>query len=212
MSYVHAEVGRNTKIAAENSRNDYMNKEDAFTLKAVVLYILKNCSDYVRRNVYYIVKTAFVAQQKHLAKYLCPLYEDKIAALQFGPVPSNLYDALKIARGDANTMYFHNNDNLHLVYDSILFQDETFYSDEDPDMNYLSASAVECIDEALKVVSAMSFEEIINTTHSEEWARVFKDPNTRFMDYLAIAKEGGADETSLSYIKDNLELDELLKS
>lgn len=188
-----------------------MNREDALTLKAVVLYILKNCSSYVSRNVYYIVKAAFVAQQKHLAKYLCPLYEDKITALQFGPVPSSIYDALKIARGDANAMYFHRNDDLHLVYDSISFSDEVFSADEEPDMNYLSSSAIECINEALKEVSSMSFDEIVNATHGEEWTRAYNNPGSKQMNYLAIAKEGGADDSSLSYLKENLELDGLLK-
>ena len=188
-----------------------MNREDALTLKAVVLYILKNCSSHVSRNVYYIVKAAFVAQQKHLAKYLCPLYDDKITALQFGPVPSNIYDALKIARGDANAMYFHRNDDLHLVYDSIFFSDEVFSANEEPDMNYLSPSAIECINEALKEVSAMSFDEIVNATHGEEWERAYNNPGNKQMNYLAIAKEGGADNTSLSYLKESLELDGLLK-
>ena len=188
-----------------------MNREDALTLKAVVLYILKNCSSHVSRNVYYIVKAAFVAQQKHLAKYLCPLYDDKITALQFGPVPSNIYDALKIARGDANAMYFHRNDDLHLVYDSISFSDEVFSANEEPDMNYLSPSAIECINEALKEVSAMSFDEIVNATHGEEWTRAYNNPGSKQMNYLAIAKEGGADDSSLSYLKENLELDGLLK-
>ena len=188
-----------------------MNREDALTLKAVVLYILKNCSTHVSRNVYYIVKAAFVAQQKHLAKYLCPLYEDNITALQFGPVPSSIYDALKIARGDANAMYFHRNDDLHLVYDSISFNDEVFSANEDPDMNYLSASAIECINDALKVVSAMTFDQIVNATHGEEWTRAFNNPGSKLMDYLAIAKEGGADDSSLSYLKENLELDGMLK-
>lgn len=188
-----------------------MNREDALTLKAVVLYILKNCSSRVSRNVYYIVKAAFVAQQKHLAKFLCPLYEDTITALQFGPVPSSIYDALKIARGDANAMYFHRNDDLHLVYDSISFSDEVFSADEEPDMNYLSSSAVECINEALKEVSAMSFDEIVNATHGEEWTRAYNNPGSKQMNYLAIAKEGGADDSSLSYLEENLELDGLLK-
>ena len=188
-----------------------MNREDALTLKAVVLYILKNCSTRVSRNVYYIVKVAYVAQQKHLAKYLCPLYEDKITALQFGPVPSSIYDALKIARGDAIAMYFHRNDNLHLVYDSISFSDEVFSADEEPDLNFLSTSAIECINGALKEVSAMSFDEIVNATHGEEWARAFNNPDSKQMSYLAIAKEGGADDSSLSYLEENLELDGLLK-
>lgn len=203
------EAERSINIATENNSN--MNREDALTLKAVVLYILKNCSGRVSRNVYYIVKAAFVAQQKHLAKYLCPLYEDKITALQFGPVPSSIYDALKIARGDANALYFHRNDDLHLLYDSISFSDEVFSANEEPDMNYLSPSAIECINEALKEVSAMSFDEIVNATHGEEWERAYNNPGSKQMNYLAIAKEGGADNTSLSYLKENLELDGLLK-
>ena len=209
MTLVHVEVGKSISNVTENDST--MNREDALTLKAVVLYILKNCSAHVSRNVYYIVKAAFVAQQKHLAKYLCPLYEDKITALQFGPVPSNIYDALKIARGDANAMYFHRNDDLHLVYDAISFSDEIFSATEEPDMNYLSVSAIECINEALKEVSSMTFDDIVNATHGEEWTRAYNNPGSKQMNYLAIAKEGGVDESSFSYLKENLELDGLLK-
>lgn len=189
-----------------------MSEEDALTMKAVVLYILKNGSQKVSRNIYYIVKTAFISQQKHLAKYLCPLFEDNIVALQFGPVPSNIYDALKIARGDSNTLFFHRNDYLYHVYSSLLFRDEVFSSTEEPDMNYLSPSAIECIDEALKEVSAMTFDQLVYATHGEEWTRVYNDPETRFMNYLAIAREGGADDSSISYLKENMELDNMLKS
>lgn len=209
MTLVLVEVGKSISNVTENDST--MNREDALTLKAVVLYILKNCSAHVSRNVYYIVKAAFVAQQKHLAKYLCPLYEDKITALQFGPVPSNIYDALKIARGDANAMYFHRNDDLHLVYDAISFSDEIFSATEEPDMNYLSVSAIECINEALKEVSSMTFDDIVNATHGEEWTRAYNNPGSKQMNYLAIAREGGVDESSFSYLKENLELDGLLK-
>lgn len=209
MTLVLVAAGKSINIAAENKNT--MNKEEALTLKAVILYILKNCSARVSRNVYYIVKTAFVAQQKHLAKYLCPLYEDKIAALQFGPVPSNIYDALKIARGDSNAMYFHRNDDLHLVFDSISFCDEIYTANEEPDMNYLSPSAVECINEALSEVSKMTFDQIVNSTHGEEWTRAYNNQGSKNMSYLAIAKEGGADDSSISYLKENLELDCMLK-
>lgn len=187
-----------------------MTREETLTLKAIVLYILKNGKTRASHTVYYIVKTAFVAQQKHLAKYLCPLFEDKIMALQFGPVPSDIYDALKIARGDANTMYFHRSDDLHLIYDSISFNDEIFTADENPDMTYLSPSAIECIDEALNTVSSMTFEEIVNATHGEEWTRAYNNQGSKNMSYLAIAKEGGVDESSIQYLKENLELDCML--
>jgi|LSQX01.3.fsa_nt_gb uncharacterized phage-associated protein len=188
-----------------------MIKDDALTLKAVVLYILKNCSECVSSNIYFIVKTAFIAHQKHLAKYLSPMYEDKIAALQFGPVPSNIYDALKIARGDGNTMYFHRKDYLHLVYDAIFFSEESYSAKENPDMDYLSVSAIECLDEAMEEVSKMTFDKILKATHGDEWARVFNDQELRYMDNIAIAKEGGADESAISYLNENQEIDDLLK-
>lgn len=187
-----------------------MNREEILTLKAIVLYILKNGKSRASHTIYDIVKTAFIAQQKHLAKYLCPLFDDEIIALQFGPVPSALYDALKIARGDAKTKYFHRNDELHLVYDSISFCDETFTAKENPDMNYLSKSAIECINEALEIVSSMSFEDIVNATTGDEWNKAYNNPDSNNMSYLAIAREGGADESSISYLKENLELDCLL--
>ena len=209
MSLVGVAAEKNISSVVANNKD--MNREETLTLKAIVLYILKNGKTRASHTVYYIVKTAFVAQQKHLAKYLCPLFYDKIAALQFGPVPSGLYDALKIARGDANTMYFHRNDDLHLVYDSISFSDEIFTADENPDMNYLSSSAIECINEALEVVSSMSFEDIDNATHGNQRNRAYNNPGSKNMSYLAIAKEGGADESSISYLKENLELDCMLK-
>ena len=40
-----------------------MDRSDLMTLKAVLLYILENGGDKIRRNVYYIVKAAYFAQQ-----------------------------------------------------------------------------------------------------------------------------------------------------
>ncbi|MFA5768547.1 MAG: Panacea domain-containing protein [Bacteroidales bacterium] len=208
MILVHVEAEKNIKTVVGNKN---MNRDDALTLKAVVLYILKNCSAHVSRNIYHIVKTAFLAHQKHLAKYLCPMYEDKFVALQFGPVPSNIYDALKIARGDANTMYFHRNDDLHLVYDSVSFKDEFYTAKEEPDINFLSTSAIECLNQALEEVSGMNFDQIMNATHGAEWTRVYNNPDLRFMNYLAIAQEGGADDSAISYLKENQEIDDMLK-
>ena len=108
-------------------------------------------------------------------------------------------------------MYFHRNDDLHLVFDSISFCDEIYTANEEPDMNYLSPSAIECIDEALNEVSKMTFDQIVNATHGEEWTRAYNNQGSKNMSYLAIAKEGGADDTSISYLKENLELDCMLK-
>lgn len=173
-------------------------------IKSVLLYILKNGSDKIRSNVYYIVKTAFFSQQKHLVKYLCPIFKDTIMALKFGPVPSNIYDILKISRGDSKTVKYHSNDEIALVSQSIAFEDETFLPKEDPDMDYLSPSSIECLDDAIKQVSDMSFDDILSATHGDEWQRAYNSSGNHIMDILEIVKEAGIHGDELNYLKENI--------
>lgn len=180
-------------------------------LKAAILYIIKN-SDEKRRDVYAIVKTAFYAQQIHLSASGSPLFEDEICALPFGPVPSSMYDILKMARGDGKEMSFHKDDGLMEVAESIGWKDERYYAKEDPDMDYLSESDIQCLDKAIERVSKMSFNDIFSDTHGKEWERAFntKKGGKKVMDTIKIAEEGGADEATLEYLKEYLELEKAL--
>ena len=185
--------------------------DDILTLKAVVLYIIENSSP-KRRDVYSIVKTAFYAQQMQFANSGMPLYKDDICALPFGPVPSDIYNILKIARGDQSEIEFHKTDGLIEIARSIGFDSENFYSKESPDMDYLSKSDVETIDSAIKKVAEMSFAEIKEGTHSQEWDRVFNGRKGRkVMDNLNIAKEGNASPEMLEYLKEYFALEDALK-
>ena len=186
-------------------------KDDILTLKAVVLYIIQN-SPPDRRDVYGIVKTAFYAQQIQFAKSGVPLYKDDICALPFGPVPSDIYDILKIARGDQNEIDYHKNDGLRDVASSIGFDAERFTPKEEPDMDYLSPSDIEAIDLAIKKVAEMSFDEIMKDTHSQEWDRVYNSKKgKKVMDNLNIAREGNASPEMLEYLKEYYALERALR-
>ena len=178
-------------------------------MKSVILYILSHLQS--KRSVYFVVKTAFIAQQKHLAEYYVPLFVDDIKALQFGPVPSDVYDALKIARGDKSTLRYHESDGLHTVGDAIRFEDERFFAAEEPDLEMLSPSAIKCLDYAISVVENMSFNEVMQTTHNDEWSRAYYDRHSNIMNPLEIAKEGGIDPMGLAYLESQIEIDNLLK-
>lgn len=180
---------------------------DIQIMKAVLLYIIEKWGGTQRCDVYHIVKATFYAQKYHLARYFRPLYPDTIVAMPYGPAPSAMYDALKIARGDARAISFHQHDGLCLVAAPVRFDSEVFSSEEKPDMDYLSPSQVECLNDAINTVGKMSFNEIVNTTHQEEWSRAYNDPLSKVMDMVAIAKEEGADEAALEYLKESLELD-----
>ncbi len=184
-------------------------KNEISTLKAVLLYIINGWNGTQKCDVYHIVKAAFYAQEFHLVRYMRPLCKDSIIALPYGPAPTAIYDALKIARGDARAIAHHENDGLAEVAAPIVFSDEIFSTNEKPDMDYLSKSQVECLDAAMCKVGDMSFDDLVSHTHQSEWKRASRTPSRR-MDLLAIAREGGADDSAIAYMKQSLELDKVL--
>lgn len=185
------------------------NKNDIQTLRAVLLYIINHLSGTQKRDVYRIVKAAFFAQEFHLVRYMQPLYKDRIVALPYGPVPSALYDTLCFVRGDAGVSSYHANDGLSEAAKGIHFSEESFSASEQPDMDFLSRSQVECLNDAIAKVMTMTFNEIRDTTHQQEWERAAATSN-REMDLVAIAREGGADASTLEYLKESLAVDKLL--
>lgn len=185
-----------------------MRTDDILKIKAVLLYIIQNSND-DRHDVYSIVKTAYYAQQIHFAKWALPIYKDKIAALPFGPVPSTIYDILKVSRGEIGIERFYNGIPINLATEAIGFKYESFIAKEDVDMNVLSVSEIECLNEAIAKVASMNFAEIKNDTHGQEWQRAFND-SYHIMNNIAIAKEGGADDSIIDYLMDTLALEEVL--
>ena len=161
-------------------------------------------------DVYYIVKTAFYAQKKHIVKWGIPMFRDDIVALPFGPVPSLVYDILQVSRGQREAYKYCDDRALDIISMSIDFKNEYYSANQSPDMDCLSQSNVECLDEAIAEVSHMNFGEIMSKTHGAEWARAYRNASNHKMDYVNIAKEGGASEEILDYLSQSLELDTYL--
>lgn len=179
-----------------------MFNDDVQVIKAVLLYIIKHSSE-AHRDVYSIVKTAYYAQRMRLVKYLSVMYNDSIVALQFGPVPSRIYNILKLARGEEKERIFLKDNGLDKVADAIGFDSESFYAKEEPDLDYLAPIDIECLDEAIAKVSAMDFAKIVKDTHDKEWRRAWNSPSSiKTMSYLNIAKDGGVSDDGVAYLKD----------
>jgi len=70
-----------------------MDKYDVEKLKAVTLYILKKCgaTDYI-----HLFKILYFAEKEHYADYGKRITKDTFIAMEHGPVPSFLYNALKL--------------------------------------------------------------------------------------------------------------------
>lgn len=185
-----------------------MREWDIQKIKAVILYLLNNIPE-SSCDAYRIVKTAYYAQQYHFVRYATRLYMDNIKALPFGPVPSLIYDVLKAARGESTPYRFWDDRLIARLIAPIRYENEWFHTEEQPDMDCLSASNIECLNAAIALVPEMSFGEIMDKTHGDEWNRAFHSVGDHQMDNIAIAKEGGAEEGVLEYLEETLENEKL---
>ena len=189
-----------------------LGKYDIFVIKAVLLYVLTHSED-GKRDIYSLVNAAYYAQQNHLARYGTPLFKDYICALPFGPVPSNIYNILKMARGDSRVLDYHKADDMHLASDAIAFENERFSAKERPDMDFLSLSDIECLNYGISKVAGMSFSQIMDDTHGQEWSRAFNSGTSlKEMDIMNISKEGNASDDALQYLKDFLDTEWFARS
>ena len=122
----------------------------------VLLYIAARVSD-----VYTALKVLYFADMKHLAKYGRQISGDSYIAMALGPVPSESYDIVKIARGED----WH---SLSIpVVPSLSADRTTLRGLRAADMDYLSESDVECLDEAIQEYASLSFSELLSLSHKD---------------------------------------------
>lgn len=185
-----------------------LTNDELLKLKAVVLYIVNKCEaiDY-----FHLFKILYFADKAHYAKYGRRIIHDTYCAFKNGPVPSKLYDALKIVTHRATGC---NNSSLKIIIDA-LYQADSDYdyvisAKEKPDMDELSRTDVECLNKSINENRSLSFPELSNKSHDEAWQKAWNKRQNSPLDEITIAKAGGADSSMLEYIKESDLIDALI--
>lgn len=124
----------------------------------ILLYITEKTS-----NVYNVLKVVYFADKDHLRKYGRLICGDSYVAMSKGPVPSGLYDIVKFMRGDGPP-WFNIPDKNAL---SVVGHDIT--PNRSPNLDLLSESDIECLDEAIEVYGFMSFGDLLARSHGSDW-------------------------------------------
>ena len=132
--------------------------EPAKSLEAL-LYVAQNSG----ADMYGTLKLLYVADKLHLERYGSLIFGEDYAAMEWGPVPSNTYDIVKFVRGDrprsvieaAKAAFTMNGNNFELL--------------RAPDLDELSESNRECLDEAIRRHGANDFEGFKRLTHDAAW-------------------------------------------
>lgn len=185
-----------------------MNKEDIMKLKAVVLYVLSKCEEL---DFIHLFKIIYFAERSQYATYGQHLVKDSFCALEKGPVPSFLYDAVKMVTSGAPSVL----PNVGILADAMKpGSGECYYlvsAKEAPDMEELSEAEVEALDVSYAENIGKDVMTISRDSHDVAWTSAWEKGHNSVMDSLLIAKAGGASDDFLKYIEESEQLNALIE-
>lgn len=147
-----------------------------------------------RKDFHKIFKIIYFADRQHLADWGRPITGDTYIAMEAGPVPSRLYDMLKIVRGDS---YLPDMEGL-----GKFFQVENWMYVrplQDADLNKLSVNEQEAMSEAIEKNANLSYDEIKEKSHDVAWRCTARDFS---ISWDNIAREAGLDEVEVACLRD----------
>lgn len=169
------------------------------TLNAL-LYVANRVS---RKDFHKIFKVIYFADRQHLAEWGRPITGDTYIAMEAGPVPSRLYDMLKIVRGDS---YMPDIEGL-----SRFFQVENWMYLRplvDADLNKLSPNEQQALDNSIAQYSSLSYDEIKEKSHDVAWRSTARDFS---ISWENIAREAGLDSEELECVNEFSRLEAALR-
>lgn len=113
-------------------------------------------------TAFFAAKVLFFAEKKHLNRYSRPIVGDTFIAMPNGPVPSTLYDFIKGRLDQAG--------DPDAVMAALLIERDPYprlAAQRAPDLDVLSLSDLECLDEAIGFCRGRSFGTLSTLTHQE---------------------------------------------
>lgn len=122
--------------------------------------------------------------------------------MDFGPVPTCIYDLFKAIRGDSyfasqvnelrqNCFHFVNNKDLKAV--------------TQPDMDYLSESDIEVLDKYIGILKEKDFSEVSDASHGYAWQHTAQNGVISVRDRLT---EMGDSDEYINYIEEQMRAEE----
>ena len=155
-----------------------------------------------RKDIHKIFKIIYFADRQHLADWGRPITGDTYIAMEAGPVPSRMYDMLKIVRGDS---YLPDYENLGRYYriDNWMYVTPL----KDADINKLSKTEISSLDDSISKYSLLSYDEIKEKSHDIAWRSTARDFAIK---WDQIALEAGLDAEDMECLNEFSKLEAAL--
>jgi len=133
------------------NQNTYKFSFDREKALEVLLYISSSIED-----MYKTLKVVYFADKMHLSKYGRLINGNSYVAMKNGPVPSEAYDIIKAIKGDSVFI------PLETEKSSLTINGNKITPLRKADLQKLSKSDIECLDESIKKYKPYSFNELHN--------------------------------------------------
>ena len=188
-------------------KNRKLTEDEIAKLKAVALYVLDKCGE---TDFIHLFKIIYFAERSLYAKYGQHLVNDSFVAMEHGPVPSNLYDALKLMNGKGG------NASMKSISEALLpagGECAWFFvkAGEKPDMEELSPAEIKALDDAIAAYKDMDTKKLSELSHDVAWHAAWDENHNTMMSSINIAKAGNASEDFLNYIKGQEKINSFLR-
>ena len=167
---------------------------DTARLLAPCLYVLQKMG---KISKHHLSKVLYVADKFHIAKYGRSLTGDVYIAMNNGPVPSMIYDFIKLVEGKTDGAYIAK--YAKYIPEFIGFRPpHEVFAKKDPDLDFLSKSAIDALNEGIATVGPMSFGQRTDFTHDSAWKST---PRNQKISIVDMARAAGANDAMVEYIK-----------
>lgn len=183
-----------------------MTNYDSKKLTELVLFILGKTGGV---DFYHAFKILYFAEMKHLAKWGSGIVPDEFCALKYGPVPTQLYDAVK----DLNHPRMILSEELSEV---IQFAGEdapnVLLPKREANLKYLSKSEIEALKQSIEENESLTFGQLMRKSHDEAWEEANRRTNgTNVISPVSMARVLNADDAMLEYIEEQMQIESALK-
>ena len=169
-----------------------------------LLYILNKFED-KKTDSHKLFKILYFAEREHLKLYGRSITDDSYAAMEYGPVPSTGFDIINCSKGKKFDEDYEEASNIFIAdYDDFYVS-----TDKEPDLEWLSKTEIDCLDNSFEDNSVLSFKQLTEKAHDEAWNEAWNDA-IHNMDILKIAKSGGANSEMIEYLKSNEEIKNMI--
>ena len=150
-------------------------------------------------GMHMLYKILYFADREHLVEYGRPITGDDYIAMQYGPVPSFLKDAIRSVK--ETNPYFKSNIDAKEYFEVV---SHFVGAKRQCNIDYLSESDIECIDNAIEKLKDTDFDERTTLSHDAAWEKAKNDFYNEISP-IDMASAGGANFEMLKYIQTNIE-------